>query len=62
MSSAGTSECLMIGCSEGDRARVRAVIESVHETAYDGSDLVLRPVLFEDERHPDNPGVDSLSA
>ena len=52
----------MIGCSEGDRARVRAVIESVHETAYDGSDLVLRPVLFEDERHPDNPGVDRLSA
>ena len=49
----------MIGCSEGDRARVRAVIEGVHETAYDGSDLVLRPVLFEDERHPHNPGVDS---
>ena len=47
---------------EGDRARVREVIGGVHETAYDGSDLVLRPVVFEDERHPDDPGVDSLSA
>ena len=57
MSSAGTRECLVIGCSESDRARVRAVIESVHETAYDGSDLVLRPVVFEDERHPDDPPI-----
>ena len=61
MSTARTSECLVIGCSEGDRARVRDVIERVHETAYDGSDLVLRPVVFEDERHRDDPGVDSLS-
>jgi hypothetical protein len=62
MSTAGTRQCLMIGCSNGDRARVRDVIEGVHETAYDGSDLVLRPVVFEDERHPGEPGVDSLSA
>ena len=62
MSTARTSECLVIGCSAGDRARVRDVIERVHETAYDGSDLVLRPVVFEDERHPDTPGADSLSA
>ena len=62
MSSAGTHHCLIIGCSQGDRARVREVIEGVHETAYDGSDLVLRPVVFEDERHPDDPGLDSLSA
>ncbi len=62
MSSPETRGCLLIDCSEGDRASVRDVIESVHETAYDGSDLVMRPVLFEDERHPDNPGVDSMSA
>jgi hypothetical protein len=61
-SSAGTRQCLIIGCSKGDRAKVREVIEGVHETAYDGSDLVLRPVVFEDERHPDGPGLDSLSA
>ena len=62
MSSAGTRQSLLIGCSKGDRARVREVIEGVHETAYDGSDLVLRPVVFEDERHPEDPGADSLSA
>ena len=61
-STAGTRQCLIIGCSKGDRARVREVIEGVHETAYDGSDLVLRPVVFEDERHRGDPGVDSLSA
>jgi hypothetical protein len=62
MSSAGTRRCLVIGCSQGDRARVREVIEDVHETAYDGSDLVLSPVVFEDERDPDDPGLDSMSA
>ena len=62
MSSAGTRECLLIGCAEGDRPRIREVIEQVHETAYDGTDLDLRPVVFEDERRPDAPGVGSLSA
>jgi hypothetical protein len=50
VSSAGTRECLLVECAESDRARLRQVIESVHELAYDGSDLVLRPVVFEDER------------
>jgi hypothetical protein len=62
MSRAGVPECLVIGCAEGERARVREVIERVHETAYDGADLDLRPVVFEDERRPDSPGVDSLTA
>jgi hypothetical protein len=62
MSSAGTRVCLVVGCAEGDRARVREVIESVHETAYDGADLDLRPVVFEDERRRDNPGANKLTA
>jgi hypothetical protein len=62
VSTAGDRECLVIGCSESDRSRVREVIGSVHETVHDVTDLDLRPVIFEDERRPDTPGVDSLTA
>ena len=45
-SRAGAREGLLVGCAEGDLARLRQVIESVHETAYDGTDLELKPVVF----------------
>jgi len=45
-----TRECLLVECENGDRARLRQLIEGVHESAYDGSDLELHPVVFEDER------------
>ena len=46
----GAHECLVVGCSESDRPRVREVIEGLHETVHDVTDLDLRPVVFEDER------------
>jgi hypothetical protein len=49
-SDSGAHHCLIVECAEGDRAGVRRVIESVHETAYDGRELDLHPVLFEDEK------------
>ena len=47
---AGTRQCLKVECAEGDRARLRQVIESAHERAYDGTELDLHPVIFEDEK------------
>lgn len=47
---AGTRQCLLVECAEAERARLREVIESAHETAYDGTELDLHPVIFEDER------------
>jgi hypothetical protein len=46
----GDLECLIVECSESDRARVRSVIEAVHLSGYDGSDVALGHVVFEDER------------
>jgi hypothetical protein len=46
----GPRECLLVECNEGDRARLRHLIEGAHESAYDGSELDLHPVVFEDER------------
>lgn len=43
-------ECLLVGCEEGDRARLRELIEGAHDTSYDGTELDLHPVVFEDER------------
>jgi hypothetical protein len=45
-----TRQCLQVECSEGDRARLRRQIEDAHESAYDGTELDLRPVVFEDEK------------
>jgi hypothetical protein len=50
LSHSGTRECLLVECPETDRDRVRKVIEKVHESAYDGSELDLHPAVFEDER------------
>jgi hypothetical protein len=49
VATSGTRECLLVECEDGDRARLRHLIEDIHETAYDGSDLDLHPVVFEDE-------------
>ena len=46
----GDDECLLVECKESDRARLRSIIEAVHVTGYDGSELTLGPVRFEDER------------
>jgi hypothetical protein len=48
-SSTGARQSLLVECAEADRPRVREVIGNVHETAYDGSELDLHPVVFEDE-------------
>jgi hypothetical protein len=50
MASTGTRQCLLIECEAADRARLRHVIENAHEPAYDGGELDLHPVVFEDER------------
>jgi hypothetical protein len=47
---ADTRHCLAVECAEADRARLRGAIESAHESAYDGTELDLRPVIFEDEK------------
>lgn len=46
----GDSECLLVECAKPERARLRSVIEAVHLREYDGSDLRLEHVVFEDER------------
>jgi hypothetical protein len=46
----GDVECLLVECNETDRARMRSVIEAVHLSDYDGSDVPLGHVVFEDER------------
>jgi hypothetical protein len=45
-----THQCLRVECSASDRARLRLQIEGAHESAYDGTELDLRPVVFEDEK------------
>ncbi len=45
----GTAQCLRVECASADRARLRRVIENAHERAYDGTELDLHPVVFEDE-------------
>ena len=46
----GNAECLLVECDETDRARLRTVIESMHLHDFDGSELILDNVVFEDER------------
>jgi hypothetical protein len=45
----GDAECLRVECTETERSRVRNVIAAAHASAYDGSDLNLDHVVFEDE-------------
>lgn len=46
----GDAECLRVECDQAERARVRSVIEAVHMSDYDGSELKLDRVVFTDER------------
>ena len=50
VTSSGSRECLLVECQEGDRARLRQLIEGAHESAYDGSEVDVHPIVFEDER------------
>jgi hypothetical protein len=58
----GNHQGLLVECSESDRERVRDTIGNAHESAYDGSELDLHPVLFEDERRSDGPGPGTVPA
>jgi hypothetical protein len=44
------AECVRIERQESERDRVRGVLEAIPMTAYDGSPLQARHVVFEDER------------
>jgi hypothetical protein len=46
----GMAECVRIECDESERDRVRGVLEAIPMTAYDGSPLQARRIVFEDER------------
>lgn len=48
----GDAECLRVECDETERARVRSAIEAVHMSGYDGSELELDRVVFQDELRP----------
>ena len=59
----GNHQGLLVECSESDRERVRELIGNAHETAYDGSELDLHPVVFEDERRTNgSPGLGTKPA
>jgi hypothetical protein len=59
----GNHQCLLVECGESDRERVREVIGNAHEMAYDGTELDLHPVVFEDERRTDgSPGLGTVPA
>lgn len=50
MGTSGSNASLRVECVESSRPLLREVIQRVHEQAYDGSDLRLDYVVFEDER------------
>jgi hypothetical protein len=43
-------ECVRIECSESQREQVRGVLEGMPLSAYDGSRVQARQVVFQDER------------
>lgn len=45
----GEAECLLVQCEPGQRSRVREVIANVRLRDFDGSDLSVDHVVFEDE-------------
>jgi hypothetical protein len=49
VATSGTHQCLHVQCHEADRARVRRLLEEAHDASYDGTELDLHPVVFEDE-------------
>jgi hypothetical protein len=46
----GMVGCVRIECNESEREQVRAVLESTSMNVYDGAQLQVRHVVFEDER------------
>jgi hypothetical protein len=46
----GMVECVRIECNDSQREQVRGVLEGMAISAYDGSPLQARRVVFEDER------------
>lgn len=46
----GGTERLLVACKEEDRAKVRSILEHVHRIGFDGSDLYVDHVSFDDER------------
>lgn len=46
---AGRAERVLIACDDGDRGRVRAVLEDVHRTGFDGAAMRVEHVVFDDE-------------
>lgn len=46
----GNSECVIVECGPAGRKAVRGVLQAAHANAYDGSELKLDDVVFEDER------------
>lgn len=46
----GDVECMRVECDESERSQVRRVVEAIHLSEYDGSELKLGHVVFEDER------------
>jgi hypothetical protein len=46
----GGTERLLVACDEEDRARVRSILEHVHRISFDGSEMYLDHVSFDDER------------
>jgi hypothetical protein len=45
----GRAERVLIACDDGDRTRVRAVLEDVHRTGFDGAAMRVEHVVFDDE-------------
>jgi hypothetical protein len=46
----GAAQCLLVECTPGQREAVRGVLQAAHTRAFDGSDLAVQRVVFEDER------------
>jgi hypothetical protein len=45
----GRAERVLVACADSDRNRVRAVLEDVHRTGFDGAAMRVEHVVFDDE-------------
>lgn len=46
----GRSERVLVACDEAERDRVRSILEHVHRTSFDGAEMDVAHVAFDDER------------
>ena len=46
----GNAECVIVECGPSGRTAVRGVLEAAHANAYDGTELKVDHIVFEDER------------